>query len=106
MDPFSGPTEELPAPPSHLFERLALIPGYTWDQSIDPFHSVSPMFTLHMDVRSLIASPNRVMTTGMSSESAILPTSPHQELRPHPCLQMLPNPAPHEALHGWAQALS
>lgn len=32
----------LPVPPSRLFERLAQIPGYTWDQSIEPFHSVSP----------------------------------------------------------------
>lgn len=27
-------------PPKHLYERLAQIPGYTWDQSIRPFHSV------------------------------------------------------------------
>ena len=30
-----------PSPPSRLFERLAQIPGYTWDQSIKPYHSVS-----------------------------------------------------------------
>ena len=28
-------------PPPRLFERLALIPGYTWDRNIRPFHSVS-----------------------------------------------------------------
>lgn len=34
--------EQLPLPPNRLFERLAQIgSNYTWDQSIDPFHSVS-----------------------------------------------------------------
>ena len=38
--------EQLPLPPHRLFERLAQIgSNYTWDQSIDPFHSVS--FHLH-----------------------------------------------------------
>ena len=38
--------EQLPLPPNRLFERLAQIgSNYTWDQSIDPFHSVS--FHLH-----------------------------------------------------------
>lgn len=31
--------EDLPVPPARLFERLAQLPGYTWDHSIDPFHS-------------------------------------------------------------------
>lgn len=31
--------EDLPLPPARLFERLAQIPGYTWDQSFEPFHS-------------------------------------------------------------------
>lgn len=35
------------SPPSRLFERLAQIPGYTWDQSIKPYHSVS---TVHVEV--------------------------------------------------------
>ena len=30
-----------PLPPARLFERLAQLSGYTWDQSIEPFHSVS-----------------------------------------------------------------
>lgn len=38
MAEISGSAQELPA---RLFERLAQIAGYTWDQSIDPFHSVS-----------------------------------------------------------------
>jgi len=32
--------EELPVPPARLFERLAHIRGYIWDQSQKPFHSV------------------------------------------------------------------
>ena len=40
--------EQLPLPPNRLFERLAQIgSNYTWDQSIDPFHSVS----FHLDGR-------------------------------------------------------
>lgn len=33
--------DDLPLPPARLFERLAQISGYTWDPSIEPFHSVS-----------------------------------------------------------------
>lgn len=40
MEAANGSREELPAPPSHIFERLAQIPGYTWDHTVDPFHSV------------------------------------------------------------------
>ena len=29
-------------PPPRLYERLAQIPGYTWDHDTEPFHSVSP----------------------------------------------------------------
>ncbi|KAL9031107.1 MAG: hypothetical protein Q9196_000842 [Gyalolechia fulgens] len=31
--------EEYGSPPDQLFERLSYISGYTWDQSIKPFHS-------------------------------------------------------------------
>jgi hypothetical protein len=30
--------EDLPLPPARLFERLAQIPGYTWDQSVGHLH--------------------------------------------------------------------
>lgn len=26
--------EDLPLPPARLFERLAQVPGYTWDQTV------------------------------------------------------------------------
>ncbi|KAJ5721793.1 uncharacterized protein N7483_009727 [Penicillium malachiteum] len=32
-------SDDLPLPPTRLFERLGQIPGYTWDQSVEPFHS-------------------------------------------------------------------
>ncbi|KAL8906915.1 MAG: hypothetical protein Q9207_001723 [Kuettlingeria erythrocarpa] len=31
--------EEQDLPPNHLFDRLSHLSGYTWDQSIEPFHS-------------------------------------------------------------------
>lgn len=33
--------EGQPSPPARLYERLAQLSGYTWDQSIGPFRSVS-----------------------------------------------------------------
>ena len=41
MEDTSGPRSQLPSPPPRLFDRLAQLSGYTWDQSIEPFHSVS-----------------------------------------------------------------
>ena len=42
MKESNGPGVQLPLPPGRLFERLAQIGSkYTWDQSIEPFHSVS-----------------------------------------------------------------
>jgi len=34
-----GDEDELLQPPQYLFERLAKLKGYTWDQSLEPFHS-------------------------------------------------------------------
>ena len=50
--------------PQRLYERLAQISGYTWDQSIQPFHSVrsttlrKDVFTdfLRVDLRRLVCS--------------------------------------------------
>lgn len=39
MDDYYILGEDLPLPPARLFERLALLPGYIWDQSFDPIHS-------------------------------------------------------------------
>ena len=37
----NGAGDDLPTAPLRLFERLAQIRGYSWDQTIQPFHSVS-----------------------------------------------------------------
>ena len=45
MEDHGGGAQNLPAPPPRLFERLAQLSGYTWDQSTQPFHSVgSPLY--------------------------------------------------------------
>ena len=50
--------------PQRLYERLAHISGYTWDQSIQPFHSVSKT-TLGKDVFTDFLEGRPTMT-GMS----------------------------------------
>ena len=50
-----GAGDDLPIPPPRLFERLAQIRGYTWDQTIQPFHSVGPCYYSHFN-NSLIHS--------------------------------------------------
>ena len=40
-DPDSEEDGQALQPPPRLYERLAQLSGYTWDQSIQPFHSVS-----------------------------------------------------------------
>ena len=35
-----GGAVDIPIPPARLFERLAQLSDYTWDQSVPPFHSV------------------------------------------------------------------
>ena len=39
-DPDSTEAGQALQPPPRLYERLAQLSGYTWDQSIQPFHSV------------------------------------------------------------------
>lgn len=41
MEETLGAGVQVPSPPLRLFDRLAQLHGYTWDQSIEPFHSVS-----------------------------------------------------------------
>ena len=50
MKESTGLGEQLPLPPNRLYERLAQIgTRYTWDQSIEPFHSVQ-ILSLYTDV--------------------------------------------------------
>ncbi|KAI9811780.1 MAG: hypothetical protein M1827_005325 [Pycnora praestabilis] len=39
MEESNGLEREHPVPPHRLFKRLAQVPGYTWNQSVEPFHS-------------------------------------------------------------------
>ncbi|KAH0542799.1 hypothetical protein FGG08_002847 [Glutinoglossum americanum] len=39
MEDGNSNVEEYPSPPPRLFERLAQIPGYTWDETHTPLHS-------------------------------------------------------------------
>lgn len=39
MEVNEGSGEEYGSPPHQLFERLSYLSGFTWDQSIEPFHS-------------------------------------------------------------------
>ena len=51
-------------PPQRLYERLAQLSGYTWDQSIQPFHSVREDMPVEDVVTDLLGA--RLTITGMS----------------------------------------
>lgn len=40
MDEGKEPEEDLLGAFPRIFDRLAQIPGYIWDRSVEPFHSV------------------------------------------------------------------
>ncbi|KAL2834960.1 hypothetical protein BDW59DRAFT_1617 [Aspergillus cavernicola] len=73
--------EDLPLPPARLFQRLAQLPGYTWDQSFEPFHSTYN----HWHVFGLrhAADPDVYTPLATSSgPSSIARSSPRTESRP------------------------
>ncbi|KKK18078.1 putative sensor histidine kinase/response regulator [Aspergillus ochraceoroseus] len=73
--------EDLPLPPARLFERLAHLPGYTWDQSIEPFHSTYNhwhVFGLRHAADSDISTP----AATSSGPSSLARNSPRTESRP------------------------
>jgi hypothetical protein len=54
---------DLPLPPTRLFERLAQVPGYTWDQTvhltgsvacIEPALTFGTVYTVPLELRSLV----------------------------------------------------
>ncbi|KAI9827133.1 MAG: hypothetical protein M1819_007024 [Sarea resinae] len=67
---------ELPAAPSRLFERLSSIPGYVWDESIQPFHSsydnwhVFGKRRISHDESSSLSSASSVTSDGRASPVA------------------------------------
>ncbi|KAL4908014.1 hypothetical protein BDW74DRAFT_148417 [Aspergillus multicolor] len=73
--------EDLPLPPARLFQRLAQLPGYTWDQSFEPFHSTYN----HWHVFGLRHAADPDVSTPLatsSGPSSISRTSPRTESRP------------------------
>ena len=78
--------EDLPLPPSRLFERLAHLPGYTWDQSTEPFHSTYNHWHIHgfhHAVENELSTPFATSSGPASSgPSSLSRNSPYIELRP------------------------
>ncbi|KAJ9293720.1 hypothetical protein DTO271G3_7602 [Paecilomyces variotii] len=73
--------EDLPLPPARLFERLAQLPGYVWDQTIEPFHSTYDnwhVFGVRHSSDSDVSTP--IATSSGPSSSAR--NSPRIESRP------------------------
>ncbi|PIG81514.1 sensor histidine kinase/response regulator [Aspergillus arachidicola] len=73
--------EDLPLPPTRLFERLAQLPGYTWDQSIEPFHSTYShwhVYGLRHSLESDVSTP----AATSSGPSSLARNSPRAESRP------------------------
>ncbi|KAJ5591105.1 hypothetical protein N7450_005077 [Penicillium hetheringtonii] len=81
-------TEDLPLPPARLFDRLSQLPGYTWDQSVEPFHStynhwhiVGFRHAIEADLSTPIATSSGPASSGPSS---LTRNSPRADLRPSP----------------------
>lgn len=79
-------SDDLPLPPARLFERLGQLPGYTWDQAIEPFHSTYNHWhisgyrhALEPDVLTPLANSSNPTSSGPSSLTRF---SPRTEIRP------------------------
>ena len=73
--------DDLPLPPARLFKRLSQLPGYTWDQSIEPFHSTYN----HWHVFGVRHSGDSDLFTPVatsSGPSSLARNSPRTESRP------------------------
>ncbi|KAL4810039.1 hypothetical protein BDV18DRAFT_52126 [Aspergillus unguis] len=73
--------EDLPLPPARLFQRLAQLPGYTWDQTSEPVHSTYN----HWHVYGLRHAAEQDFSTPLatsSGPSSIARSSPRTESRP------------------------
>lgn len=73
--------EDLPLPPARLFERLARLPGYSWDQTIEPFHSTYDNWHV-FGVRQTFDSDVSTPAATSSGPSSATRDSPHIESRP------------------------
>ncbi|KAL8832988.1 MAG: hypothetical protein Q9170_004587 [Blastenia crenularia] len=78
--------EEQALPPHHLFERLSYLSGYTWDQSIEPFHSSYDNWHVfgiqHAKTDKSAGASNSAPGAGVSTASSR--SSPKIDPRPSP----------------------
>ncbi|KAJ5288003.1 hypothetical protein N7478_003689 [Penicillium angulare] len=79
-------SDDLPLPPTRLLERLGHLPGYTWDQSVEPFHSTYNHWHIsgfrhhaESDLSTPIATSSGPASSGPSSFTRF---SPRTETRP------------------------
>ncbi|KAJ5793123.1 uncharacterized protein N7503_009101 [Penicillium pulvis] len=79
-------SDDLPLPPARLFERLGHLPGYTWDQSVEPFHSTYNHWhisgfrhAIDSDLSTPIATSSGPASSGPSSLTRF---SPRTDTRP------------------------
>lgn len=73
--------DDLPLPPARLFERLAQLPGYTWDQSVEPFHSTYNHWHV-FGVRHSGDSDLSTPAATSSGPSSLARNSPRTDTRP------------------------
>lgn len=84
-NPFFG--EDLPLPPTRLFERLGQLPGYNWEQSLEPFHSTYNHWHItgyRHAIDSDLSTPIATSSAGPTSSgpSSLTRNSPRTEFRP------------------------
>ena len=61
------------SPPPYLFERLAQLPGYTWETHLPPFHSVGNLVEVCRHVANLTSRHTTIgMFLGIASSSQSL----------------------------------
>ncbi|OJJ44276.1 hypothetical protein ASPZODRAFT_160906 [Penicilliopsis zonata CBS 506.65] len=90
--------EDLPLPPARLFERLAQLPGYTWDQIQEPFHSTYShwhVFGLRHSPDSDASTPAATASSRPSSLAARQSSSSSPRTESRPCFR-----------HHWRSSLS
>ncbi|KAJ5749963.1 hypothetical protein N7533_006991 [Penicillium manginii] len=78
-------SDDLPLPPARLFDRLSQLPGYTWDQSVEPFHSTYNHWhitgfrhAIEADLSTPVATSSNPASSGPSS---LTRNSPRIDLR-------------------------
>ncbi|KAL4782422.1 hypothetical protein BJX76DRAFT_358973 [Aspergillus varians] len=73
--------EDLPLPPTRLFQRLAQLPGYTWDQTSEPIHSTYNHWHV-LGLRHAADPEGSTPLATSSGPSSIARSSPRTDSRP------------------------